>query len=108
MTSRSTLVERIDPEKYFLNLFYQLEVFSPSLNLEYESIELEEIKLKLFEVISRDKKKYENKQKPIQKKKSSTIYEKLDWFEKYINTKHNRLKSDIVGEAFSTVFRNLR
>ena len=70
MTSRSTLVE-VDAGKYFFNLFYQLEVFSPSLDLEYESIELEGIKSKLFEVISRDKKKYQNIQKPIQKKKSS-------------------------------------
>lgn len=103
MVSRPTLVE-VDSGKYFLNLFYQLEAATSSLQLEYETVELEEIKRKLFEVIARDKAKYKDIKKSNEKKKSS-IYEKLDWFEQYLRTKHNRLNPDIVQGAFSAIYR---
>ena len=103
MVSRPTLVE-VDSGKYFLNLFYQLEAATSSLQLEYETVELEEIKRKLFEVIARDKAKYKDIKKSNEKKKSS-IYEKLDWFEQYLRTKHNRLNPDVVQGAFSAIYR---
>lgn len=103
MVSRPTLVE-VDAGKYFLNLFYQLEAATSSLRLEYETVELEEIKKKLFEVISRDKAKYKDIKKSKENKKSS-IYEKLDWFEQYLRTKHNRLNPDIVQGAFSAIYK---
>lgn len=101
MTSRPMLVEK-ESDKYFLNIFYQLEAFSPVLNLENECVELEEIKRNISRVIMRDKEKYKDKQATKEKRKA-TIYEKLDWFEKYLQTKHNRMNLDIVSGTYSGV-----
>lgn len=101
MTSRPMLVEK-ENEKYFLNIFYQLETFSPVLVLEEDYVELNQIKSNLYNVISRDKEKYKDKQVSQEKRKAS-IYEKLDWFEKYLNTKHNRMKLDLVSGAYSGI-----
>ena len=101
MTSRPMLVEK-ESDKYFLNIFYQLEAFSPVLDLEDECVELDEIKRNICRVILRDKEKYKDKQVTKEKRKA-TIYEKLDWFEKYLQTKHNRMNLDIVSGAYSGV-----
>lgn len=95
MTSRPMLVET-DKNKYFVNIFYQLEYAMPILNMPEDNIDLEEIKHKLFGVIKRDKGKYKDGKSYHTERKKSTIYEKLDWFERYLSTKHNRLKLDIV------------
>lgn len=100
MTSRPLLVEK-ENEKYFLNMFFQLE-YTPRLRLEADSVSLNEVKQNLLYVISRDKEKYiENK--VVEKIKKSTIYEKLDWLEKYLGTKHNRLRQELVEGAFCGV-----
>ena len=101
MTSRPMLVER-ENDKYFLNIFYQLEGFSPRLHLENDNVYLDQIKRNLCNVIARDKEKYKGKQS-LPAKEKATIYEKLDWFETYIQGKHNRLKDDFVGSTFSGV-----
>lgn len=101
MTSRSMLVERED-EKYFLNIFYQLEAFSSGLALEDRYVEINQIKRNLYNVILRDKEKYKDTQVSHEKSKA-TIYEKLDWFEKYLQTKHNRLKPELASGAYSAV-----
>lgn len=101
MTSRPMLLER-ENEKYFLNIFYQLEAFMPLLSLETEAVDIEEIKHTLFGVIARDKAKYKDTQSSHKENKSS-IYEKLNWMEKYVKTKHSRLNSDIVGGGFSGI-----
>lgn len=101
MTSRPMLVEK-ESNKYFLNIFYQLEAFSSVLILENDCVELNEIKRNLYHVILRDKEKYKDKQVTKEKRKA-TIYEKLDWFEKYLQTKHNRMNSDIVSGTYSGV-----
>lgn len=96
MSSRPMLVEK-ESDKYFLNIFYQLEAFLPMLFLENECVELDEIKRNIYRVILRDKEKYKNIEAAKEKRKA-TIYEKLDWFEKYLQTKHNRMNLDIVSE----------
>lgn len=101
-TGRPRLVENFK-NKYFLNSFYQLEAFSPSLILEEEKVEIESIKQNLFKVISRDKSKYKDNNKKASENKS-TIYEKLDWMEQYLKTKKNHLNPDKVQGAFSTIF----
>lgn len=101
MTSRPMLVEK-ENDKYFLNIFYQLEAFSPILGLEDDYVELNQIKRNLFDVIARDKEKYKGKQSSPERKKA-TIYEKLDWFEKYLQVKHNRMNYDLVSGGFSGV-----
>lgn len=101
MTNRPMLVER-ECDKYFLNIFYQLETFMPSLSLESGNVNIDEIKQVLFNVIARDKDKYKDKQ-TLQKESKATIYEKLDWMERYLKLKHNRLNSDIVEGGFSGI-----
>ncbi len=101
MTSRPMLVEK-ESNKYFLNIFYQLEAFSTELVLENDRVELDEIKRNIYRVISRDKEKYKDKQAAKEERKA-TIYEKLDWFEKYLQTKHNRMNLDIISGAYSGV-----
>ena len=102
MTSRPMLVET-DKNKYFVNIFYQLEYAMPILNMPEDNIDLEEIKHKLFGVIKRDKGKYKDGKSYHAERKKSTIYEKLDWFERYLSTKHNRLKLDIVEGGISFI-----
>ena len=101
MTSRTMLVEK-ENEKYFLNIFYQLEAFSPALALEDGYVEINEIKMSLYNVILMDKEKYKDTQ-VLHEKRKATIYEKLDWFEKYLQTKHNRLKLELASGAYSGV-----
>lgn len=101
MTDRPRMVER-DSEKFFLNMFYQLEAFSPSLAMESQEIDIDTIKNVLFSVIARDKKKFKDTNHKDDKcnlipRKKSTIYEKLEWFEKYLSTRHNRLKAPFKG-----------
>lgn len=100
MTSRPMLVEK-DREKYFLNLFFSLEM-TPYLQLEEDEININGIKNTLSMTISRDKQKYKLPPNSTTQNKS-TIYEKLDWFEKYLSTKHNRLLPEIATGAFSTI-----
>lgn len=100
MSSRPMLVER-ENDKYFLNMFYQLETFSPSLNLETEIVDINRIKQSLFKVIARDKAIY--KEQRLKNKNKSTIYEKLNWLESYLESKHNRLKPNMVEGAFSGI-----
>lgn len=100
MTSRPLLVEK-DKDKYFLNIFYQLES-APQLRLEKESVNINDIKQTLQNVILRDKEKYKNRHVEVGRKRA-TIYEKLDWFEKYLLTKHCRLRQDVVEGAFCGV-----
>lgn len=95
MTSRPMLIER-DQDKYFLNIFYSLETFLPSLNLEFDDVNIGEIKQILFNVITRDKDKQAS-----QKEGKLSIYEKLDWMERYLKSKHSCLNTDIVGGGFS-------
>lgn len=101
MTSRPMLVEK-ESNKYFLNIFYQLEAFSTELVLENDRVELDEIKRNIYRVILRDKEKYKDIQAAKEERKA-TIYEKLDWFEKYLQTKHNRMNLDIISGAYSGV-----
>lgn len=101
MTSRPMLVEK-DMGKYFLNIFYQLEAFIPTIAFEDDVINIEEIKEILFNTILRDKEKYKNKSNSSSSNKS-TIYEKLDWMERYLRTKNNRLNGDLVIGGFSQV-----
>ena len=101
MTSRPMLVEK-ENEKYFLNIFYQLEFSSPEFAFEDGYVEINDIKMNLYNVILRDKEKYKDKQVSNDKRKA-TIYEKLDWFEKYLQTKHNRLKSETVSGAYGGI-----
>lgn len=101
MTSRARLVEK-ENEKYFLNIFYQLETRSPVLHLEDGYIEIDEIKMNLNNVILRDKEKYKDTQVSHEKRKA-TIYEKLDWFQKYLRTKHNRLKPKFASRVYSAI-----
>lgn len=101
MTSRPMLVEK-ESNKYFLNIFYQLEDFSTELVLENDRVELDEIKRNIYRVILRDKEKYKDIQAAKEERKA-TIYEKLDWFEKYLQTKHNRMNLDIISGAYSGV-----
>lgn len=93
MTSRPMLVEN-DEGKYFLNLFYQLEAFSPSIFLETEEVDIDLTKQKLLEIITRNKVKYKEK---------NEVYTKLIWMEEYLRTKHNRLRKDIVGDSLSGI-----
>ena len=95
------LVEK-ESNKYFLNIFYQLEAFSTELVLENDRVELDEIKRNIYRVILRDKEKYKDIQAAKEERKA-TIYEKLDWFEKYLQTKHNRMNLDIISGAYSGV-----
>lgn len=101
MTSRPMLIEK-ENDKYFLNLFYQLEAFMPSLNFEDDYVDIEEVKHILFNIISRDKNLYKDKMQ-LRKKGKSTIYEKLDWMENYLKSKHNRMKMGILGGGFSGI-----
>lgn len=101
MTSRPKLVEK-DDDKYFLNIFYQLENWMPSLTFEDSYVDIDEIKRKLFSIIARDKEKYKA-DKPSSVRIKSTICEKLGWFERYLHSKHNRLNPDIVGGGFSGI-----
>ena len=71
----------------------------PSLSFEDSYVDIDEIKKKLFNVIARDKEKYKA-DKPSGERKKSTIYEKLDWFERYLESRHNRINPDIVGGGF--------
>ena len=104
MTSRPRLIEYSDG-KYFMNPFYELEKSSPTLNMEYSIINIDEIKHRLYRVIARDKAKYrDTKVEPKSKRKKSTIYEKLDWFETYIGKKHNRLRPEIVQGSYSEIY----
>lgn len=103
MTSRPMLVEK-ENEKYFLNIFFQLEARSSKLALEDECLEINQIKRNLHNVILRDKEKYKDTQVSHEKRKA-TIYEKLDWFEKYLQTKHNRLKPQFDSRASSRIVR---
>ena len=57
-----------------------------------------------MKTIKRDKEKYKDQSSSSEKKKA-TIYEKLDWFEKYIQEKHNHLKPDIAEGAISTFYQ---
>lgn len=98
MTSRPMLVEKgiVEEEdgyieKYFLNIFYQLEGLSQSLSLETEDVDLSIIKQRLLEIIIRDKIKYND---------NNNVYSKLVWMENYLETKHNRLRQGIVGMGF--------
>ncbi|ARU61536.1 hypothetical protein CBW65_11335 [Tumebacillus avium] len=93
MTGRPKLVEQFE-EKYFLNMFYQLEAFNPSLHLETEEIEINCLKKKLFEVISRDK---------VKCAENADVMLKLNWMEEYVKTKRNYLRHDIVGNGFSGI-----
>lgn len=94
MTSRPMLVEEDKAEKkYFLNIFYQLETWSPSLLLETEEVNIPMIRQRLLEVIKKDKDKY---------KKNENILLKLNWMEDYLKTKHNRLKEGIEAMGFVT------
>lgn len=103
MTSRPRVVEYSDG-KYFMNPFYSLEM-SPTLILESGPVEINEVKRCLYEVIARDKDKYSNSaNEPKPERKKATIYEKLDWFEKYLQTKHNRLNPDVVQGSFMQVY----
>lgn len=97
------LVEK-DGDKYFLNLFFQLEQFSESLFLENEVLNIEKIKHNVMQTIRRDKEKYKNQSVSTEKKKA-TIYEKLDWFEKYMQGKHNHLKPEFAEGAVSTLYQ---
>ncbi len=101
MTSRPMLVEK-ENEKYFLNIFYQLEASSPVFDFEDGYVEINEIKGNLHNVILRDKEKYKDIH-VLHEKRKATIYEKLDWFEKYLQTKHNRLNPEVVSGAYSGV-----
>ncbi|MFK5710516.1 hypothetical protein [Lysinibacillus boronitolerans] len=95
MTSRPMLVEKdMVEEKYFLNIFYQLEAFNPSIFLETEEVDIRIIKQRLLEIIARDKVKYKEK---------NEVYSKLVWMEKYLTTKHNRLRQEMYGGGFSTI-----
>ena len=54
----------------------------------------------------KEEEKEEEKYKDIQaakEERKATIYEKLDWFEKYLQTKHNRMNLDIISGAYSGV-----
>lgn len=82
-------------EKYFLNIFYQLETFNPSIFLETEEVDIRIIKQRLFEIIARDKIKYKEK---------NEVYSKLVWMEKYLTTKHNRLRQDFFIRTFNDDF----
>ena len=101
MTSRPMLVEKED-DKYFLSIFYQLETRMLSLSFEDSYVDIDEIKTKLFNVIARDKEKYKA-DKPSGVRKKLTIYEKLDWLERHLESKHNRLNPDIVDGGFSVI-----
>lgn len=96
MTSRPMLVENGNfkeddkiIEKYFLNIFYQLEL-NQSLHLETEKVELPIISQRLLEIIESDKVKY---------RKDIKVYSKLVWMEEYLKTKQNqnRLKTGMVS-----------
>ena len=102
MTSRPMLVEK-DKDKYFLNIFYQLETFMPSLSFEDSCVNIETIKRNVFAVIARDKEKYKETNISEERKKS-TIFEKLDRFERYLKTKHNRLNANVIAGGFSGIF----
>lgn len=102
-TDRPHLIEFRD-DKYFMNPFFALET-SPTLILESGPIELSKIKQCLYEVIARDKSKYGNiKDEPKTVKKKATIYEKLDWFERYLKTKYNRLNPDFVQGSYMQIY----
>jgi hypothetical protein len=103
MTGRPRLVEHQDG-KYFMNPFYQLEI-SPTLYMEDNSVSLDDIKERLGEVIARDKAKYKDlPSAPKPERKKATIYEKLDWFEKYLATKECRLREDRFDGSFSQIY----
>lgn len=103
MTSRPRVVEHKDG-KYFMNPFYSLEL-SPTLNLESGPVEISKVKQRLYEVIARDKAKYRDSTgEPEPGQKKATIYEKLDWFERYLQTKHNRLNPDVVQGSFMQIY----
>ena len=103
MSSRPQLVEG-DNDKYFINLFYQLESFMPSLKIENEILSINTIKMNLLNVIARDKEKYGNTaRRNTAVKNKSSIYQKLDWFEKYLSTKHSHLKMDNIFGGYSGV-----
>ncbi|MEL7567797.1 MAG: hypothetical protein AAGU27_23370 [Dehalobacterium sp.] len=101
MTSRPMLVEK-ENDKYFLNIFYQLETFTSSLSLESGSVNIDDIKQFLFKIISRDKERYKDNHESC-KENRATIYEKLVWMEKYLNSKHNRMNSDLFSGRFSVI-----
>lgn len=103
MTSQPRVVEHSD-EKYFMNPFYPLEVL-PTLFLESGPIKISEVKQRLYEIIARDKAKYGNSTSESKTERNkATIYEKLDWFERYLQTKHNRLNPNLVQGSFMQVY----
>lgn len=103
MTSRPRVVEYSDG-KYFMNPFYSLER-AQTLILESGSIEMDEVKQNLYRIIARDKVKYGNQKSPSRpEEKKATIYEKLDWFEQYMHTKHLRLKPEHAPGSFSQIY----
>lgn len=62
------LVEK-DKDKYFLNLFFQLEQFSESLHLENEVLNIEKVKHNIMKTIKRDKEKYKDQSSSGEKRK---------------------------------------
>ncbi|HFD2038359.1 hypothetical protein [Clostridium perfringens] len=102
-TSKPEFIEKYK-DKYFFNIFYELETFSPVIQLETECIYIEDIKENLFNIINRDKEKYMN-QDEFKIKNKSTIYEKLDWMEKYLIGKKNKSNNNVSG-AFSMIVDN--
>ena len=104
MTSRPMLVEE-ENGKYWLNIFYQLEAFSPTFDLEDDYVDLDEIKKNLHRVILRDKDKYQDTQdtRVTTGQRKATVYEKLDWFDRYLQSKHNRLNSNIFGGTYGGI-----
>ena len=107
MVNKPELVER-DHEsgKYYLNYFYQLEAFSPNLHIDTSIINIDVLKKAAMCVIDRDKVKYKSnndKHKNESQPSKSTIYEKLEWMEKYLLGRYNKLRPDIAARSFSTI-----
>lgn len=89
MTSVPLLIEKEkDTGKYFLNIFYQVEAFGSTLQLETEKVDIEIIKQNLNTTISKDKLLY---------KENVRVCSKLEWMEKYLELKHSQLRDGVVG-----------
>lgn len=101
-TSRPRMVEKSEG-KYFLNVFYQLEAFNRDVNLETERVDIDILKYRIQQIIDRDREKYKGISWASKESKKSTIVEKLDWMEKYISERHNRLRKDVFSSGISMV-----
>lgn len=89
--------------KFFMNPFFQIEAGAPTIQIGDSLIEIESLKQSLLDKLETDKIKYKQKQVKEEAIAKSSVYDKLDWFEKYVKNRHNMLLPEHAEGALTLI-----